>query len=259
MKSTGARSSKMSCSDLTRMNGYRHNSLSNGRQVTCSIWLRLQENAWIYGMFRRYGTHAVVHVTKLAKRIVVKRILISIHISMYLYTCIHMYIYIYIIFTYTWNKRQNEHILNYVIVTYFEGICSRHFISCDTFGILQSASFSSSYQVAHWNFSRAPIFRENCVNIMAVDALTPCVVRSSAAMVLIIKINASLSSTRKNIARKLLSLFTVLFFKIVFSQVAFLLLFSIAIFSPYFFLFALWLQSVALFQSKELDKYLESL
>ena len=40
-------------------------------------------------------------------------------------------------------------------------------------------------------------------------------------------------------------------------QVAFLIFFSNAIFSPYFLLVGLLLQSVALFQSRELVKYLE--
>ena len=37
------------------------------------------------------------------------------------------------------------------------------------------------------------------------------------------------------------------------------MLFSVAIFSPYFLLVGLLLQSVALFQSRELVKYLESM
>ena len=40
-------------------------------------------------------------------------------------------------------------------------------------------------------------------------------------------------------------------------QVAFLIFFTIAIFSTYFLLIGLLLQSVALFQSRELVKYLE--
>ena len=43
-----------------------------------------------------------------------------------------------------------------------------------------------------------------------------------------------------------------LFFKIVLFQVAFLIFFSIAVFSPYFLLVGLLLQYVALFQSGEL-------
>ena len=48
-----------------------------------------------------------------------------------------------------------------------------------------------------------------------------------------------------------------LFFKILLFQVTFLIFFSIAIFSLYLLLVALLLQSVALFQSRELVKYLE--
>ena len=47
------------------------------------------------------------------------------------------------------------------------------------------------------------------------------------------------------------------FFRILLFQVAFLIFFSIAIFSLYFLLVGLLLQSVALFQSRELVKYLE--
>ena len=47
------------------------------------------------------------------------------------------------------------------------------------------------------------------------------------------------------------------FFRILLFQVAFLIFFSIAIFSLYFLLVGLLLQSVALFQSRELVKYIE--
>ena len=49
------------------------------------------------------------------------------------------------------------------------------------------------------------------------------------------------------------------FFKILLFQVAFLIFFSIAIFSPCFLVVGLLLLSVALFQSRELVKYLEQL
>ena len=52
----------------------------------------------------------------------------------------------------------------------------------------------------------------------------------------------------ENITRKLLSLPLELFFKILLFQVTFNILFSIAIFSPYFLLVGLLLQYVALFQ-----------
>ena len=57
--------------------------------------------------------------------------------------------------------------------------------------------------------------------------------------------------------RKLLSLSLDLFLKLLLFQVASLIFFSIAILSPYFLLVGLLLQSVALFQSKELVKNLE--
>ena len=63
----------------------------------------------------------------------------------------------------------------------------------------------------------------------------------------------------ENTAKKLLFLSPDLLFKISLFQVAFLIFFSVAIFSPYFLLAGLLLQSVALFQSRELIKYLESL
>ena len=63
----------------------------------------------------------------------------------------------------------------------------------------------------------------------------------------------------ENTTRKLLSLSLDLFLKILLFRVAFLIFFSIAIFSPYFLLIVLLLQSVALFQSRELVKFLESL
>ena len=53
----------------------------------------------------------------------------------------------------------------------------------------------------------------------------------------------------ENITRKLLSLSLDLFFKILLFQVAFLIFFSSAIFSPYFLLVVLLLRSVALFRS----------
>ena len=56
----------------------------------------------------------------------------------------------------------------------------------------------------------------------------------------------------ENTTRKLLSLSLDLFFKILLFQVAFLIFFSIAIFSPYFLSVGLLLQSVALFQSRKL-------
>ena len=60
---------------------------------------------------------------------------------------------------------------------------------------------------------------------------------------------------QENITRKLLSLSLDLFFKILLFQVAFLVFFSMAIFSPYFLLVYLLLQYVAVFQSRELIKY----
>ena len=56
-----------------------------------------------------------------------------------------------------------------------------------------------------------------------------------------------------------LSLSLDLFFKILRFQVAFLIFFCVAIFSQYLFLVGLLLQSVDLFQSKEIVKYLELL
>ena len=56
---------------------------------------------------------------------------------------------------------------------------------------------------------------------------------------------------------ELLSLTLDLFFKILLFQVAFLKFFSITIFSPYFLLVGLLLQSVTLFQSRQLVKYLK--
>ena len=58
----------------------------------------------------------------------------------------------------------------------------------------------------------------------------------------------------ENNTRRLLSLSLDLFFKILLFQVAFLIFFSVAVFSPYFLLVGLLLQSVALFQSRELVK-----
>ena len=58
-----------------------------------------------------------------------------------------------------------------------------------------------------------------------------------------------LALLEKNITRKLLSLSLDLFFKILLFQVAFLIFFSTAIFSPYFLQVGLLLQYVALFQS----------
>ena len=49
------------------------------------------------------------------------------------------------------------------------------------------------------------------------------------------------------------------FFKISLFQVAFFIFFPVAIFSPYFLLVGLLLQSVALFQCRELIKHLESM
>ena len=68
-------------------------------------------------------------------------------------------------------------------------------------------------------------------------------------------LNRSLGFTEGNITRKLLSLSIELFFKILFFQVAFLIFFSIAIFSPYCLLIGLLLQYVTLFQSRKLVKY----
>ena len=62
--------------------------------------------------------------------------------------------------------------------------------------------------------------------------------------------------TGRKHSRKLLSLALDLFCKILFFQVAFLIFVSIAIFSHYFFLVGLLLQSVTLFQSRELVKSL---
>ena len=63
-------------------------------------------------------------------------------------------------------------------------------------------------------------------------------------------LNSSLGIAGGNITIKLLFLYFLdLFFKILPFQVAFLLIFSIAIFSPYFLLVGLLLQYVALFQS----------
>ena len=56
------------------------------------------------------------------------------------------------------------------------------------------------------------------------------------------------------IARKLLSLSLDLFFKILLFQVTFLIFFSRAVFSPYFLLVGLFLQYVAVFQSRKLVK-----
>ena len=61
----------------------------------------------------------------------------------------------------------------------------------------------------------------------------------------------------ENTTRKLLSLTLDLYSKILLFRVACLIIFSIAIFSPYFHLIGLLLQSVAVFQSRELVKYLE--
>ena len=61
----------------------------------------------------------------------------------------------------------------------------------------------------------------------------------------------------ENPTRKLLSLSSDLFFKSLLFQVAFLIFVSITIFSPYFLLVGLLLQSVTLFQSRELVKYLK--
>ena len=63
----------------------------------------------------------------------------------------------------------------------------------------------------------------------------------------------------ENTTRKLLSLSLDLFFKILVFQVTFLIFFSIAICSLSFLLVGLLLQPVALFQSREVVKYLESL
>ena len=68
---------------------------------------------------------------------------------------------------------------------------------------------------------------------------------------------ALLALLEENTTRKLLSLSLDLFFKILLFEVAFLILFSVAIFSSYFLLVGLLLQYVALFQSRELVKYLE--
>ena len=56
----------------------------------------------------------------------------------------------------------------------------------------------------------------------------------------------------ENITWKLLLLSLDLFFKILLFQVTFLIFFSTAVFSPYFFLVGLLLQYMALFQSREL-------
>ena len=68
---------------------------------------------------------------------------------------------------------------------------------------------------------------------------------------------ALLALLEENAGRKLLSLSLVLFFKILLFQIAFLIFFSITVFSPNFLLVGLLLQSVDLFQSRELVKYLE--
>ena len=62
-------------------------------------------------------------------------------------------------------------------------------------------------------------------------------------------------SSEYDTTRKLLSLSLYLFFKILLLPVTFLLVFSIAIFYPYFFLVGFLLQYVALFQYRELNKY----
>ena len=66
-----------------------------------------------------------------------------------------------------------------------------------------------------------------------------------------------LALLEENTTRKLLSLSLDLFFKILLFQVAFFIFFSIGIFSPYFLVVGLLLQSVVLFQSRELVKYLK--
>ena len=70
-------------------------------------------------------------------------------------------------------------------------------------------------------------------------------------------LNSSLALLEESTTGKLLSLSLDMFFKILLFQVAFLIFFSIAIFSPYFLLVGLLLQFVALFQSRELVNYLE--
>ena len=64
-------------------------------------------------------------------------------------------------------------------------------------------------------------------------------------------LNSSLGLAGESITRKLLSLCLDLFFIILFVQVAFLLLFSVAIFFPYFLMVGLLLQYVALYESRE--------
>ena len=63
----------------------------------------------------------------------------------------------------------------------------------------------------------------------------------------------------ENTTRKLLSLFLRLVLQNFLFQVALLIFFSIAIIAPYFLLVGLLLQSVTLFQSRELLEFVESL
>ena len=70
-------------------------------------------------------------------------------------------------------------------------------------------------------------------------------------------VNSSLGFAGGKHYQKLLSLSLDLFFKNFAIPGAFLIFFSIAIFSPYFLLVDLLLQSVTLFQSRELVRYLE--
>ena len=70
-------------------------------------------------------------------------------------------------------------------------------------------------------------------------------------------LNSSLGIAGGKHNQKLLSLSLDLFFEILLFHVAFLIFFSITIFSPYFFLLGFLLQCVALFQSRELGNCLE--
>ena len=62
-------------------------------------------------------------------------------------------------------------------------------------------------------------------------------------------LNSSLGFAGGKHYKKITILFLDMFFEILLFQVAFLIFFSMAIFSPYFLLVGLLLQSVALFQS----------
>ena len=72
-------------------------------------------------------------------------------------------------------------------------------------------------------------------------------------------LNSFQAMLEENVTRKFLSPSLDLFFKFLLFQVAFFIFFSIAVFSPYFLLFGLLLQYVALFQFRELVNVLVSL